>query len=199
MIVAPARRAMRVAFVAALGVVAVLIVAGTATAQVYRWTDDAGVTHLSTNPDRIPPQHRGQVQVLESSGRPPAETAPSDSVMRITPGNAIYAEAWLNGVPVTLLVDTGATRTLLAPGVLARAGVDVQNGRPVRVIGVSGNVTAVEVVVPRLDVAGTQIGPLAVIAHEIPELRADGLLGRDVLEHFTLTIDAARGRATLTR
>lgn len=199
MIVATARRSLRGAVAVALCAVAIHIVAGSATAQVYRWTDDAGVTHLSTNPDRIPPQYRGQVQVLESSGRPPMETPPSESVMRVTPGNAIYADAWLNGVPVTLLIDTGATRTLLAPAVVARAGVDVRNGRPVRVIGVSGSINAVEIVVPRLDVAGVQIGPLSVIVHEVPELRADGLLGRDVLEHFTLTIDAARGRATLTR
>lgn len=194
---AAARRALRVAVAMGLGAAATF--GGTATAQVYRWTDDAGVTHLTTNPDRIPPPYRGKVHVLESSGRPPVDAPPSESVMRVTPGNAIYAEAWLNGVPLTLLVDTGATRTLLAPAVVARAGVDARGGRPIRVVGVSGSVMAMEVVVPRLDVAGAQIGPLTVIVHDIPELRADGLLGRDVLEHFTLTIDAARGRATLTR
>jgi predicted aspartyl protease len=184
---------------ATLVVVAFAILAGAAQAQVYRWTDDDGVTHLSTNVDRIPPKYRGKVDVLESSGRPAVETPPSDAILRVTPGQAIHAEAWLNGVPLTLLVDTGATRTLLSPGVAARAGLDMRQGRPVRVIGVTGSVVATEVVVPRLDVAGAQIGPLPVIVHEIPELRADGLLGRDVLEHFTLTIDAARGRATLTR
>ncbi len=197
MIVATVRRTLRAVVAVAFGAAALF--GGAAAAQVYRWTDDAGVTHLTTNPDRIPAQYRGQVQVLESSGRPPAETPPGESAMRVTPGNAIYADAWLNGVPMTLLVDTGATRTLLASRVLARAGVDVSNGRPIRIVGVSGSVTAVEVTVPRLDVAGAQIGPLSVVVHDIPELRADGLLGRDVLEHFTLTIDAARGRATLTR
>jgi len=56
--------------------------------------------------------------------------------------------------------------------------------------------------VPLLDVAGARIGPLAVIVHALPAAgrfeAIDGLLGRDALDAFTLTVDAASGRATLT-
>ena len=38
---------------------------------------------------------------------------------------------------------------------------------------------------------------MAVIVHEGSFGGADGLLGRDVLDGFTLTVDAAAGQATL--
>jgi hypothetical protein len=41
------------------------------------------------------------------------------------------------------------------------------------------------------------VGPLAVIAHALQGESVDGLLGRDVLDGFTVTVDAALRRATL--
>ena len=45
--------------------------------------------------------------------------------------------------------------------------------------------------------AGARVGPLTVIVHDVGLADIDGLLGRDVLDRFTLTVDSARGRATL--
>jgi hypothetical protein len=179
--------------------VVVLLSASPAAAQIFRWTDDEGVVHLTTDAARIPPKFRATADTLESSPRDPVETPTATSGMHTAPGSAILTDAHLNGVPLTLLVDTGATRTVISPAILARAGIDITRGRPVGLIGVGGSVRAVEVDIPRLDLAGAQIGPLPVVALEIPGLTADGLLGRDVLEHFVLTVDPVRGRATLTR
>ena len=110
-------------------------------------------------------------------------------------------------------MDTGADRTVIAPEVIARAGLGDQTGRPIQVVGITGVSTATLVTIPILEVAGARIGPLVVIAHALPPtLRAtpadgssetstgsvDGLLGRDVLDAFTLSVDTASGRATLT-
>ena len=57
--------------------------------------------------------------------------------------------------------------------------------------------SAVLVSVPRLDLAGTRVGPVAVVVHALPGQSADGLLGRDVLDAFTVTVDAASQRAIL--
>jgi hypothetical protein len=57
---------------------------------------------------------------------------------------------------------------------------------------------ASELVVPRLEVAGARVGPLRVIVIDTPADSLDGLLGRDVLDYFTLTVDGTAGRATLT-
>jgi predicted aspartyl protease len=104
----------------------------------------------------------------------------------------------LNGVPLRLIVDTGADRTLISPAAMARAGFDPGGGTPVQIRGVTGDAAAAMVRVPRLDLAGTQVGPVGVIVHTISADGVDGLLGRDVLDAFTLTVDAANRRALLT-
>jgi hypothetical protein len=63
---------------------------------------------------------------------------------------------------------------------------------------VTGSAVASQVTVPALDVAGTPVGPLSLIVYDAGLGELDGLLGRDVLDAFTVTIDAAAGRATLT-
>jgi hypothetical protein len=127
----------------------------------------------------------------------PATVPPSGSV-QMPSGGPVIVQAHLNGVPLRLLVDTGADRTVIAPEMLARAGIDVRRGTPGRITGVTGSADAPLVAVQRLDVAGAQIGPLAVVAHAVPGDGIDGLLGRDVLDAFTVTFDAAGNRATLT-
>jgi len=123
--------------------------------------------------------------------------------LKVSPGAPITVEARLNGVALTLIVDTGADRTVISPEVIERAGLAGGAGRSVQVIGVTGTSTATLVTLPLLDVAGARIGPIVVVAHPLPSTfrgsdAVDGLLGRDVLDAFTLSVDTASGRATLT-
>ncbi|MGH7392614.1 MAG: retropepsin-like aspartic protease, partial [Candidatus Rokuibacteriota bacterium] len=129
----------------------------------------------------------------------PEPRAPAGAAVLPTEAGApIKAPVSLNGVPLTLIVDTGADRTVLSPAAVARAGLDVTRTSEVGVIGLTGRVVAREVTVERLDVVGRPIGPLAVIVHELDVADADGLLGRDVLDHFTLTVEPGARRAVLT-
>ena len=59
------RRRTRVAGGAAL-VVALLVVCGaqTASAAIYRWVDDRGITHFSDRPEDVPPAFRDQIRDL---------------------------------------------------------------------------------------------------------------------------------------
>jgi predicted aspartyl protease len=129
----------------------------------------------------------------------------------MAPGAPITVEARLNGITLTLIVDTGADRTVISPEAIERAGLGNQAGRTVQVVGVTGTSTAALVTVPLLDIAGARIGPIVVVAHALPQPfrgsgasggpdgnAVDGLLGRDVLDVFTLNVDTASGRATLT-
>jgi len=184
-----------------------------ALAELYKWTDAAGVVYYTSDLASIPPAFRDSATPISTPQARPAQPAKSEpAALRVTAGAPITAEARLNGVPLTLIVDTGADRTVIAPDVLERAGLGGQGGRPVQVVGITGVSTATLVTVPMLDVAGARIGPLAVIALALPPtLRAmriegagevstggvDGLLGRDVLDAFTLSVDTASGRATL--
>jgi len=198
----------------ALLLVAGCLSAAPALAELYKWTDAEGVVYYTSDLASIPPTFRDAATLLSTPQARPAPAATNEpSALRVTPGAPITAEARLNGVPLTLIVDTGADRTVIAPEVIERAGLGGQTGRPVQVVGVTGVSTATLVTIPILDVAGARIGPLVVIAHTLPPmLRAtgadgsgeisagsiDGLLGRDVLDAFTLSVDTASGRATLT-
>jgi Aspartyl protease/Domain of unknown function (DUF4124) len=187
--------------VVAGALVVLLLSPAPAAAQVYRWTDSAGVVHFTTNPDSIPQEHRDDVRVIDG-WRPPGESPPppppASATIPLAGGAPIMVTAQLNGVPLTLMLDTGADRTMLAPAAVARAGLDVSRGRPVRVFGVTGASEAYEVTLPRLDIAGARLGPVAVVVHDVPTPDIDGLLGRDLLTAFTLTVDPTSGHATLT-
>jgi hypothetical protein len=188
-----------VAHVALGGALALLLSAAPAGAELYRWTDAQGVVRYTNDRALIPPAYRaGARDVGSPQGRPvaPGPTVES-AVIPFSPGDAIRAAVRVNGVPLLLMVDTGADRTVIAPAALARAGLTPEGGRPVNIMGVTGSATAREVVVRRLDLAGVQVGPLPVIAHDVGVAGVDGLLGRDVLDHFTLTVDPAGGRAVL--
>ena len=161
----------------------------------------------------IPARFRASATLLNSPQPrpipPPAANQPVN--LRVAPGAPITVEARLNGVTLTLIVDTGADRTVISPESIERAGLGGQAGRPVQVIGVTGTSMATLVTLPLLDVAGVRIGPIVVVAHALPGTfrgssaagspdggSIDGLLGRDVLDVFTLSVDTASGRATLT-
>jgi predicted aspartyl protease len=169
-------------------------------AALYRWVDSAGVVHYTSDRAAIPEEYRESAQeVGHPTARDPqplASAGPGD-VVSIRMGAPIVVEAHLNGVPLRLLVDTGADRTMISPAALGRAGIDVRTGTPIRITGVTGSAVAPLIVVERLDIASAQLGPLAVVAHAVPEAGLDGLLGRDVLEAFTVTVDAAGNRAIL--
>jgi hypothetical protein len=188
----------------------VLGVASPVTAQVYTWTDENGVVHYTADPSTIPPQLRpGDLPApapprapggWESWGTTPAVVAPAGITVRFTPGEPIVVNGHLNGVPIALLLDTGADRTLLSPAAVERAGfgkMTVTEAAAVRVLGVTGSAVATVLTVPLLDIAGARIGPLSLVVHDAGLGGLDGLLGRDVLDAFTVTIDTAGGRATL--
>jgi Aspartyl protease/Domain of unknown function (DUF4124) len=186
---------------------AVCLLATPVTAQLYRWTDAEGTVHYTADRAAIPLRFRDAATLLNApQARPAPSPEPNAPVsIRVTPGAPLTVEARLNGTPLTLIVDTGADRTVISPTAIERAGLAGQAGRSIQVVGVTGTATATLLTLPLLDVAGARIGPLPVIVYELPAVirggdgaGVDGLLGRDVLDAFTLSVDAASGRATLT-
>src|SRR5262249_50407710 len=104
--------------------------------------------------------------------------------------------------PVTLLLDTGASHTLLTPTIAQRLGLSPTANAPVRRLtradGQSYTVPFVlcqtlaigEAVVEQLPVGITDVLP------EAPAV--DGLLGVDFLARFTVTLDRATHQLWLT-
>jgi predicted aspartyl protease len=180
----------------------VLLAFSPAAAELYRWTDAQGVVRYTNDRSMIPLAYRDVAKDIGSPTPRPAP-APRPAVERgvVAPfkaGGPINVPASVDGIGLVLMVDTGADRTVLSPAALARIGLESTSGREVRVHGVAGSsATAGEAVIERLDLGGIRVGPLSVLVLDVGAPGIDGLLGRDVLDQFTLTIDASQGRATL--
>jgi predicted aspartyl protease len=119
-----------------------------------------------------------------------------------TLGNHVLVRAVLNHQePVTLLLDTGATHTMLTPEAARRVGL---TPAPHVLTGALQVVGGRQVRFPLVPLAALAMGEAVVtnlpvgILSTFPGTRAvDGLLGGDFLEHFTLTLDYSARRLQL--
>ena len=180
---------------------------GAVSAQTYRWTTERGEVHYSQGIDSVPLRHRGNAILLHEPAPPAAshaaaEAATPPGVGRITftPGQPIMVTARLNGAgTANLMLDTGATRTLITPTVLTALGVSFRDAERGSLRGVTGDAKVLAVKLDTVEVGGAAYGPLMVVSHDagFDMGRGDGLLGRDFLDHFTVTIDNAAGIVTL--
>ena len=178
------------------------VLATGAGAEVYHWVDDEGVIHYTTGIESVPERYRATARGLAVSGEEEAPAAApaagSGTTIPFTPGAPILASARINGGgPVTLVLDTGAERTLIAPAALARLGIELPNTLEATVQGVAGSARADVVWIQSLEVGTSGAGPLAIIAHDADVPGADGLLGRDFLSLFSVTIDTRTNVVTL--
>jgi hypothetical protein len=179
-----------------------LCLAPTAHAQLYRWTDESGETHFGQGAESVPERYRSRARAVGAVDPPPTPTGPgaatvTDGVTRIAfaPGRSIIVIARMNGrAPVQLVLDTGATRTTISPAALVGLGISYRDAPRVEFRGVTGSASAYVVSLESLEVGGARVGPLRVFSHDAQlGSGAQGLLGRDFLNHFRVTIDNARG------
>jgi predicted aspartyl protease len=183
-----------------------------ASAQIYRWTDERGEVRFSQGIHSVPPQFRGGAVMMSGPSQPsaPAPSAPEPAaasnpvagVARIpfTPGQPIMVSARINGGGTTqLILDTGAQGTLISPTALAALGISYRDAVRTSIKGVTGDANALSVKVDSIEVDGARVGPLMVVAHDSGlGSGRDGLLGRDFLDHFIVTIDNSARVVTLT-
>ena len=191
---------MRIGLVVLLGVI--LLVASRGSTQVYRW-EDQDALHFTNTYDRVPAPHRPEVgpplPVAPEPVQPPP-VAPLSGVTKIpySPGSPIIVTASIGGVgSVTLILDTGADRTMVSPEALGRLGINYADGPRAEIKGVTGMSLGSMVEVNSIEVGQAKVGPLRIVAHDADLKKADGLLGRDFLEHFTVTIDSKEQQVTL--
>ena len=107
--------------------------------------------------------------------------------------SAFLVPVQINGVKCTLVLDTGASQTLIKPALAQRAGLEVAFGAP----RVRGNVVGGQrVSVPLVRARSVSVGAAAVEDMDVgiydalpgrPEV--DGLLGASFLHHFRFTVD----------
>jgi predicted aspartyl protease len=201
------RRAVLVGFSLSL----LLAAAPGAHAQFFRYTDDAGQNHYVDGLEKIPERYRNGAVPLSLRNAPAATPAgptgvaasrPSGTtVIKYTPGQRIMVDVKINGAfTAQLLLDTGADRTMISPRTLQAAGVSIT--RPVAtgsITGVTGSDRMSYVVVDSLEVGEARVGKMPVGSYELAGTGSgDGLLGRDFLDQFKMTVDAGKGEVHLS-
>ena len=194
-------------------IAALLLLAGHAGAQVYRWDDGSGTLYLWNAPGSSVPEPAsapaeptspplgagpGAAPAVSSPARG-APAVPASTRIAFSPGAPIVVSARISDSSgsVALILDTGADRTVIAPQALWRLGISTHNAPRAEIRGVTGSGQAEVVQVSSLQVGDARVGPLPVVAHDAGLRLADGLLGRDFLEHFTVTIDVREQVVTL--
>jgi hypothetical protein len=187
------------------------------SAQIYRWIDERGEVRYSQGIHSIPPQFRGGAVMMSTPSQPaapapaatepradgsaPAGTTPAGGArIPFTPGQPIMVNARINGGGTTqLMLDTGAQGTVISPTALAALGISYRNAVRGSIKGVTGNADVLAVRIESIEVEGARFGPLLVVSHDAGlGSGRDGLLGRDFLDNFIVTIDSANRVVTLT-
>ena len=176
-----------------------------ALGDIYYWVDDQGTQNYTTRLESIPEPYRSKAIPLSLPTSPPVppEITPRSSpkgVAKIsfTPGSPVLVSAKINGAgPITLILDTGADRTLVSPSALQRLSISGENVRGGVLRGVTGASYVEAIWVNSVEVEEARVGPLLIIVHEADLKEADGLLGRDFLANFNVTIDAKERIVTL--
>jgi len=174
----------------------------------YRWTDEQGGNHYSQGIYSVPERFRSKAQLLAYPERPaaPAESpspagGEASRVTRIafTPGKPIMVSAKINGEgSAQLMLDTGASVTVINPRVLAGMGIGSRESVRGSVKGATGTADVLFVPVQSIEVGRARSGPLRVAAHDVDLGQGDGLLGRDFLDQFTVNIDSTAGVVTIS-
>jgi aspartyl protease/uncharacterized protein DUF4124 len=178
-------------------------------AQIYRYTDERGQNHYVDGLQSIPEPHRATAVPLGIRNAPAPPTGGSApaaartagaAVIKYTPGQRIMVDVKINrAFTAELLLDTGADRTMISPRTLQAAGVAIS--RPVgtgTITGATGTDRINYVVVDSLEVGEARVGRMPVGSYELSGTGAgDGLLGRDFLDQFKITFDAANGEVHL--
>ena len=182
-----------------------------ARAEIYRYVDESGHAYYVDGLENVPERFRRAAAPVGLRNAPPAPAATTSTpatdaakpagtaVIKYTPGQRIMVDVKINGGFTTkLLLDTGADRTMISPRTLQAAGVSLT--KPVatgQITGATGTDKVDYVVVDSLEVGDARVGKLPVGSYELAGEGGEGLLGRDFLDQFKVTMDAAAGEVHL--
>jgi predicted aspartyl protease len=177
-----------------------------ALAEMYRWTDDQGSVHYTQGMDSVPARFRPNAQMMAFPERPaapvasssPGEAAAGSTRIPFTPGKPIMVSAKVNGgSAANLMLDTGASVTVINPRVLAGMGIGSTQAVRGSVKGATGSADVLFVPIQSIEVGSSRSGPLRIAAHDVDLSQGDGLLGRDFLDQFKVIIDSTAGIVTI--
>jgi predicted aspartyl protease len=178
--------------------------AGETPAVAQSWPHDGfgPVGVLGGTPQHLP-QRSGEASTQLIAAPGGCGTARLGQTTVATLRNAPIVTLLANGMPVTVLLDTGAETTILTPAVAQRLGAQrprVEFQRQLR--GVAGSLQTTEVELQSFAIGGVaipwrrvRVAPINVASVFSGPL--DGVLGADSLNSFDIDLDLPNNRITL--
>jgi len=203
----------------ALLIAFVVVAAGVAAAEIYKWKDEAGRLHFAQDLNQVPPRYREQAKgdtieegsksVIQRYQPSPASLrstgasrgsngSRSDEVYRIRvqkTGSSMRVNVRLNDrVVAPFYIDTGASDLSLPSWVAKELGLDLENARTAFYRTANGTVESALVTLDSVDLGGARVENVP--AHVNPSMSV-GLLGLAFFNHFKYRVDPASGIVTL--
>jgi clan AA aspartic protease (TIGR02281 family) len=173
-------------------------------ADFFRWIDHNGVVHFTDNFHNIPQARRPTAVRIKGQEplRPaePSKVSPATVAKASIPfekrGQVVVVEVMLNKtLPVKLVVDTGATFTMISAATAKELSIDPQQApRTMPFQTANGVIQAPLANLESVMVGGMEIKNLTAAIHDaVPSTQVAGLLGLNFLSNFRLDIDTDKG------
>jgi clan AA aspartic protease (TIGR02281 family) len=184
-----------------------------ASAEMYKWVDETGTVHFTDDISSIPEKYRENVEERKTpKGTPDQEvrekSAPAPSQKPSEPQGfevdlVRRNELWLAEVILNdrlkryLVVDTGASFTLISRQVADELGIIISENSPsIPASTVSGFILTPLVTLSSIRVGKAEIKDVDVAVYTMPS-GGDGLLGNSFLNQFGVVIDSVNGKMIL--
>jgi len=157
-------------------------------------------TALRLNPPpAVATAAREGLRAIGALGAPPRPRRPEETTIALTrvPGGWL-TEVMINGAWTgPLLLDTGASVTLISPAVARAAGLTIGPDTPVAdVQGIAGRARGAVVTLDSLQVGEVEARGVRAVVADLPA-GLNGLLGNSFLGRYTFTLDAREGALRL--
>ena len=195
---------------ALLQILLLVLISRSHAVDFFRWIDQNGVVHFTDSIHNIPEARRSTAVRIKGQepARPaaPSKVSPATAAKASIPfekrGQVVVVEVMLNNtVPVRLVVDTGATYTMISAATAKELSIDPQRAqRTMPFQTANGVIQAPLANLESVIVGGMEMKNLTAAIHDaVPSAQVAGLLGLNFLSNFRLDIDTEKGMLHLER
>jgi clan AA aspartic protease (TIGR02281 family) len=189
-----------------------LVACLSASGAVYRWVDCDGQVHFTDQISHVPLTFRSQVDLGNPLPDSPCqqETQPAIASQQVLPfrhivpfnltHGVLFVDALINGtVHLPMLIDTGASHTIIPAGTARQLGLSWQISEyiPIRAVGQIFQAPLTQVASLAIGNATRHNVPVIVYGDGLDQPQT-GILGMSFLRHFAFTIDVTTQRIVLT-